>query len=219
MFLYAWFLLATPLVISSALATPCDDAAFSAIPEPALPAKGKGVATGEATLDGRKVLGVRFSMVSDKPLAAWKKILSEAEKQDEWVPDRFGYDFNEWIDKDNIYLRVDLSLVFGAVHVRRQLVALIREEDTGSTYTSCYKMIDHTPFDAKIAAWVTDAEWEKANAGWWHVRQDGDRVLVGYQWWTEAGKIPVAVMKYGMSTALPDVMDAFDTYAGQVGVK
>lgn len=219
MYFFAASLLSVRILVGPAAATPCDDAAFSSISAPALPAKGKGVATGESTLDGRKVLGVRFSMASDKPLAAWKKILHEAEKQDEWVPDRFGYDFNEWIDKENIYLRVDLALLFGAVHVRRQLVAVVREEDTGSTYTSCYKMIDHTPFDTKIAGWVTDAEWEKANAGWWHVQQDGDRVLVGYQWWTEAGKIPVAVMKYGMSTALPDVMDAFDTYAGQVGGK
>lgn len=205
-------------LLSLALASPCDDSAFSAIAEPALPTKGKGVATGESTLDGKKVLGVRFSMVSDKPLAAWKKILSEADKQDEWVPERFGYDFNQWIDKDHIYLRVDLAILFGAVRVQRQLVALIRDEDRGSGYTTCYKMIDHTPFDAKIAGWVTDADWEKANAGWWNVQQSGERVLVGYQWWTESGKIPVPVMKYGMSTALPDVMDAFDTYAGQVGL-
>lgn len=207
------------LLATTALATPCDDPAFSTIPEPSLPAHGKGVATGEALLDGRKVVGVRFSMASDKSLSSWRKILSEAEKQDEWVPDRFGYDFNEWIDREHIYLRVDMSLVFGAVHVRRQLVALIRDEDTATDYTTCYKMIDHTPFDSQIAGWVTDADWEKANAGWWNVRQESGRVVVGYQWWTEAGKMPIAVMKYGMTTALPDVLDAFDSYAGQVGSK
>ena len=207
------------LLVAYCFAAVCDDAAFSAIPEPSLPTKGKGVATGDATLGGKPVVGARFVMPSTKPLAAWKKILSEADKQDEWVPDRFGYDFNEWIDPGHIYLRVDLALVFGAVHVRRQLVALIRDEDTATAYTTCYRMIDHAPFDQKIAGWVTDADWEKENAGWWSVRQDGERVIVGYQWWTEAGHLPMAVMKYGMSTALPDVMDAFDTYAGQVGVK
>jgi hypothetical protein len=203
-------------LVPSARAAVCDDAAFAAIPEPALPEKGKGVATGESTLGGHEVVGVRFVMESDEPLAAWRKVLAEVDRQDEWVPDQFGYDYAEWVDPSHVYLRFDVGLVFGAIHVRRQLVAAVRQADGPGSYLTCWKMVDHTPFDAQIRSMVTDADWERASAGWWRVVEQGSKVKVGYQWWTEVGHMPTSVMKYGMTSTLPDLMDAFDAYARQV---
>ncbi len=199
------------LLLTDALA--CDDAAFRAIPEPTVAQSGKGVATGEAILDGKSVLGVRFSMPSQTPFSAWKTALADLDSQDQWVPDQFGYEYNSWIDSNHAYLRFDVGLVFGAVHVRRQLVAAIRESTTASSYTTCWKMVDPAPFQDKIATVVTDADWEKTSAGWWSVRQESSGVTVGYQWWTEVGKMPTSVMKYGMTSALPDLMDAFEARA------
>lgn len=201
------------MLILVTLALPCDDAAFAALAEPPFTGTKKGVVTGETTLDGRPVIGVRFAMPSTTPISAWKQALSEVDKQDEWVPDQFGYEYNTWIDPQHMYLRFDVGLLFGAVHVRRQLVAVIREVSTTSSYTTCWKMVDPAPFATKTAAVVTDADWERASAGWWSVRQAEGSVVVGYQWWTEIGRMPTSVMKYGMTTTLPDLMDAFEARA------
>jgi len=199
------------LLLTHALA--CDDAAFRAIPEPPVAGGAKGVATGESTLDGKPVIGVRFAMPSQASFAGWKAALADLDSQDQWVPDQFGYEYNTWIDASHAYLRFDVGLVFGAIHVRRQLVAVIRESSTASSYTTCWRMVDPEPFKEKIAAIVTEAEWEKASAGWWSVRQQASGVTVGYQWWTEVGKMPTSVMKYGMTTTLPALMDAFEARA------
>lgn len=201
------------MLLLVALAHPCDDAAFGALAEPSFAPGKKGAVTGETTLDGKPVIGVRFAMGSTTPMSAWKQALSEVDKQDEWVPDQFGYDYNTWIGPEHMYLRFDVGLVFGAVHVRRQLVALIREVSTAESYTTCWKMVDPAPFSAQVASMVTDADWERASAGWWSVRRAEGGVVVGYQWWTEVGRMPTSVMKYGMTSTLPDLMDAFEARA------
>ena len=201
------------LILSAAVAMACDDAVFRALPEPAIPEGGKGVITGDASMNGAAVVGARFEMHSDVSLAVWKRILHDAELQDEWLPERFGYDLVERIDPRHMYLQVDVGFLFGAVHIRRQLVAEIREVEGGGAFTSCWSMVDHQPFAAELARLQNDADWERASAGWWNVRPSGSGGDIGYQWWTEAGHVPSGLLKYGATQTLPALLDAFETRA------
>jgi hypothetical protein len=73
-------------------------------------------------------------------------------------------------------------------------------------------MIDPAPYMARIQSLVAaDVDWERASAGWWEVTpQPGGGSLVNYQWWTEVGRIPTTIQRFGMSHTLPDLLDAFD---------
>ena len=70
---------------------------------------------------------------------------------------------------------------------------------------------------SRIPSVNQDVTWERSSAGWWEVSpRPAGGSLVTYQWWTEVSAMPVAIMRYGMSRTLPDLMDAFDTRVGQV---
>lgn len=205
------------LLIVATFAFACDEPVFSSLPVPAAPADGKGVVTGDGVLDGREVVGVRFSMHSAEPVDVWKRVLGTPERQDDWVPDRFGYDLVEKLDASHMYLRINVGLIFGAVHVRRQLVAHVQDYQREGTYVTCWKMVDHVPYAAQLARLANDADWENTSAGWWSVTPEGAGSFVGYQWWAVAGKVPVPIMKFGASQTLPDLMDAFEAHAQELG--
>lgn len=204
------------LLIIASFAFACDEPVFSALPAPPLPESGKGVVTGDGVLDGRNVVGVRFSMRSPEPVEVWKRVLGAPERQDDWMPDQFGYDLVEKLDASHMYLRINVGLIFGAVRVRRQLVAYVQDHEREGTYVTCWKMVDHAPFDAQLGPLATDVDWENTSAGWWSATPDGSGSVIGHQWWAVAGKVPASIMKFGASRTLPDLMDAFETQAQAV---
>lgn len=204
-------------LITSAHAGHCDAAVFSRIAEPKADAQGRGVATGEGTLDGRPAVGGRFVHDSTVGFDAWKKVLTTPDNQDDWVPDQFGYERSERIDASHLYLLFDIGLVWGKVHIKRQLVVEYHEEATATGIRTCWTMVDPAPWTSRIAAWSRpDVDWENASTGWWEATPTATGTRVGYQWWTVVGQIPGAVQQFGMRTTIPDLLDAFDDRAAAV---
>jgi len=204
--------LALLALLPSVRAGVCDDALFSVIAAPTATPTEPGVATGTGTLDGKDAVGGRFSLDSAYAPAAWRAVLLDVTSQDEWVPKRFGYQVAEWIDAQNVYMRFDLGFLGDTVHVQRQLVARVASGDAGANFRTCWRMVDPSPFLPRIQGMVAaDVDWERASAGWWEVTPQPDgTALVNYQWWAESGKIPVALQRFGLSRALPDLLRAFE---------
>ncbi len=200
-----------PFIVSVALA--CDDAVFRTLDAPALPKAGKSFVTGDSTIDGARVIGARFAMVSDVPVAGWLGAFSNPERQDDWVPDRFGYDLVEKVDDTHMYLQVNVGFLFGAVQIRRQLVAELASQASGARFVTCWRRVNPDPYLTQLAGMVSDATWQDPSAGWWSVEPAGSGTLVGYQWWTLAAGLPTAVVKFGATRTLPDLMDAFEARA------
>jgi hypothetical protein len=198
-------------------ATACDQAVFQRIPAPVPDSSGHGVATGTAVVDGMNVVGGNFTRFSAWAMGDWQKVLKDAGAQDEWVPDRFGYDKSEYIDPSHMNLSFDIGFMFDAVHIKRQLVAQVQNVDHGDRFDSCWWMIDPTPYMDKIAQWKTDAVWERKMMGRWEVTpKSGGGTMVSYQWWAETGKIPSSIQRYAVGKTIPDLLDAFDEHVGRV---
>lgn len=196
-----------------ALALACDEAMFRVLTAP----PGGDVVTGSTTESGATWFGARFTKDSVHSFPAWKTVLASAETQDEWVPKRFGYEESVRIDPSYMYLRFDLAFMMNAIHVRRQLVALVRAKDTPQSYLTCWRMVDPTPWKEKVVKWATDATWQNASAGWWEaVPLPSGGTRVGYQYWTQEGSIPTTILKIGLANTLPDLLDAFDAQAGVI---
>jgi len=202
------------LLALASFALACDDAVFRALTAPTLPDAGKRVVTGDATMTGEAMIGARFVMRSDVPIEAWRSALSNPERQDDWMPDRFGYDRVEAVDASHMYLQVNVGFLFGAVKLRRQLVAEVASATEGERFVTCWRQVDPAPYSARLTAWPSDAEWQQESAGWWSVEPlPGGGTAVGHQWWTRAAGLPAAIVKYGASQTLPDLIDAFEARA------
>lgn len=206
------------LLAAPAHATVCDDALFAVIPPPAPTDGGQGVATGTSTLDGKEVVGGRFSIDSAHPVDAWRKVLLEVESQDEWVPERFGYEIAEWIDAEYMYMRFDIGFLANSIHVRRQLVVRVTSGEVGGRFRTCWRMVDPAPHLPKIQGRVAaDVDWERASTGWWEVTPEPDgTAVVHYQWWAESGKIPTSIQRFGLTRTIPDLMRAFEARVAQI---
>ena len=210
------------LLVTAAFALACDQAVFSQIATPVPDGDGHGVATGTTTFEGKGVVGGNFSIYSPYSAEQWRTVLMDAENQDVWVPKRFGYQKSNRIDRDHFYLAFDLAFLYDAVHVQRQLVVQVQNDQKDSTVRSCWWMVDPTPFHSTIASkgWTSDAEWERAMMGRWTVTPQADgRSLVSYQWWTEEGKVPSPILRYAVGRTLPDLLDAFNERVRQISGK
>jgi hypothetical protein len=206
------------LLLPVAMAHSCDDPHFRTLSAPTPGSNGHGVRSGEGTLNGAAAVGVRFTYDSKASAAAWTKVLRAAETQDDWVPERFGYDFVERVDARHLYLRFDVGLLWGKVHIRRQLVVRTAEDQTQDRYRTCWVRVDQTPFTAQIARWADpDVAWEEPSAGWWEVTTTADGARIGYQWWSASTSLSPSIQAYGVKNTLPDLLAAFDARAQQVG--
>jgi hypothetical protein len=196
-----------------AAAFACDAALYRVLAEPPTPATGKGVVTGDSVFDGVPVVGARFSTRSKASVDAWRKVLSRPEAQDDWVPEKFGYDLVEKIGTRHMYLQVNVGFLFGAVTFRRQLVAELDGHLGGSELVSCWKRVEPGDWVDQVAQWRNDADWQGVMAGWWSVRADAEGTIVGHQWWSATAGVPAAVLKFGASSTLPELLDAFEARA------
>ncbi|MFN7145148.1 MAG: hypothetical protein ACK4YP_15330 [Myxococcota bacterium] len=204
--------LALLLAAPTAHAVVCDDPLFALLAAPPPEKDGVGVVTGAGTLDGKAVVGGRFSIASAHTPRVWRQVLLDAESQDEWVPKRFGYVVSDRIDADHMYMRFDLAFLMNSVHVQRQLVVRVTSGDVGDRFRTCWRMVDPGPHLATIGAKAApDIDWERASTGWWEVTPQPDgTALVNYQWWAESGKVPAALQRWGASRTLPDLLRAFE---------
>ncbi len=203
----------TGMLVLVAAVLACDEPMFRVLSAPA----GGDVVTGLTSEAGATWFGARFTKDSTHGFPEWRTVLASAETQDEWVPKRFGYEESVRIDPAYMYLRFDLAFMMNAIHVRRQLVALVRVKETAASYLTCWRMVDPAPWKERVAKWATDAKWQSASAGWWEaVPLSSGGTRVGYQYWTQEGSIPNAILKIGLSSTLPDLLDAFDAQAGVV---
>jgi hypothetical protein len=205
------------MLLLASVAFACESPLFRALPEPKVPAQGKAVVTGDSTLDGVPVVGARFSTRSASSIDAWREVLGRPEAQDDWMPPKFGYDLVEKIDASHMYLQVNVGFLFGAVTIHRQIVAEIGGSLTGAELVTCWKRLAPEPWAAKVAQWRNDSDWQGASAGWWSVRSDASGTIVGHQWWSATEGVPAAVLKFGASSTLPDLIDAFEARARAVG--
>lgn len=204
--------LALLLAAPAAHAAVCDDPLFAVLAAPTPGKDGVGVVTGTGTLDGKEVVGGRFSLDSAWTPAVWRTVLLDTESQDEWVPKRFGYVVSDRIDAEHMYMRFDLAFLMNSVHVERQLVVRVTSGDVADRFRTCWRMVDPAPHMAAIGAKVApDIDWERASTGWWEVTPQPDgTALVNYQWWTDPGKVPAAIQRWGASRTLPDLLRAFE---------
>lgn len=211
-------MLSALLLLGHALA--CDQKVFQTIPAPVPDDSGHGVSTGTANVDGMDVVGGNFTRYSAYSVADWEPVLRDAGSQDEWVPERFGYDKSEYIDGSHMYLSFDIGFMFDSVHIKRQLVAQVQNVNHGDRIDSCWWMIDPAPYMSSITQWASDATWERKMLGRWEVTdRPGGGSLVSYQWWAESGKIPTSIQRYAVGKTIPDLLDAFEEHVGQLKKK
>lgn len=197
-------------------AAACDLPIFSLIPAPdGADVDVKAFATGATSFRGAEIVGGRVMTVSRHTLAEWKAVLLDPEHQDDWQAARFGNTLSERIDANHLYMRLDIPLAFGALHIRRQIVADFRSFQKGDSYRSCWQVIDPAPWRAEVARWDDGTEWESDTYGCWDLtpRPDGT-TLVSYQWWSDLSAYPSAVGGWVVSHTLPDMVDAFEARVG-----
>lgn len=206
------------IVLWSAVAVACDISLFSVIPLPAIPAgESRGFGWARTSFRGADLVGGRVTTLSRYTLAEWKKVLLDPGRQDEWQAERFGNALTEIIDSSHLYMQVDVGLLFGAYHIRKQVVAEFHNYERPSGYRSCWEVIDPTPYLGAVARWQNNTEWERDTYGCWDLATQPDGTTqVSYQWWTAASAIPSAVQNYVLSNTLPDMVAAFDAEVKRV---
>jgi hypothetical protein len=194
----------------------CDHAVFAALPVPPLGKDGTGYVDGTHVEGGVTLTGARLSLKSRWPFAAWRTELLRPEHHDEWQPKEFGNELAEAIDPRHLYLRANVGVLFGAVHVKRQLVAEITIVDQPGLLRTCWHNVDPAPYMATIAPWVSDAPWEQAIYGSWEVRPAADGgTLVSYQWWIGKSGLPERVQRWAIGRTLPDLLQAYEQHVGE----
>lgn len=203
-------------LLLAAAAFACEQPVYTVLALPEPDGSGHGAVTGEATVGGRTVVGGRFSYVSQEAYAGWRTVLLDAPSQDEWLPARFGTKVSDAIDPTHMYLLIDIGLLFDSVHIQRQLVAEVRNVDAVGHFRTCWWMVDPTPWKARVPQ--NDVPWENSMYGAWEAtpRADGG-TLVSYQFWSEPGRIPSAVQRFGLANTLPALIEAFDARVKALG--
>jgi hypothetical protein len=194
----------------------CDDAVLNQIAPPAVVTAEPAVGSGSARRDGVSYAGARVSYRSAHPLAEWAPVLARPEDADEWQPPAIGTARVERLDARTIFQQMDISILFGAVHIRRQVVVAVDWIERSATHLhNCWSAIPHEPWGSRVEAWVTDAPFQEHSYGGWEVHPlpDGG-TFVSYEFWADTGALPPSVQSWAMSRTLPDLMRAFEGYVG-----
>lgn len=195
-----------------ALSLACQSNVLSSIAVPAPEEDGVAVALGKARVGESDLAGVIGVYISDESIADWLRVLKVPENQEEWHPSEMGTKRVERVDPHHIYQQVEMSFALGAVQIRRQAVVEINwMSQTDSKLQNCWQLVEPTPFQPNVAAWVNDAPWQKVGMGGWNIYPLPDgRTFVSYQFWTESKLVPTSVQAWVMSKTLPNLMNAFE---------
>lgn len=202
------------LLLSAAFA--CDKALLATLPIPDV-ADAKPIVAQGAGKDGDvKMAGARVTYKSAHTLAEWMPVLESPEDQDAWHPKEMGTRRAERLDEATLFQQIDISLFFGAITIRRQIVAGIQWiERSPTVIRNCWRALDPEPWAAKIAVWRDDAPFQLHGMGSWDVRAlpDGG-TSISYTFWADTGAMPAKVQAWAMSRTLPELMAAFEAYVG-----
>jgi hypothetical protein len=186
----------------------CDLAALQRLPWPTVETR---PATTSMVVE--KSIGVRAAFRSAHAPSAWYAVLKEPETQDEWQAEDFGVKRVDRLDHEHIYQRIDLAILFGAFHIREQLVVRIQWASTEGAVRSCWQSVDPAPWSAAVPAW--DARWETQVRGGWDVEplEDGGS-RVSYQVWAPQEIVFPGLQQWAMARTLPKLLTMFEERVG-----
>ncbi|MFZ5478809.1 MAG: hypothetical protein ACOZNI_18700 [Myxococcota bacterium] len=167
---------------------------------------------------GTKLSGAQVAFRSAWPVRAWQAVLEHPELQETWHPPEFGTERVDLIEATDYYQRIGISILFGAVTVRRQVIVRIDwHERADDRLSNCWRAGVPEEWKARVAAWSDDSPWQRLGLGGWDiVANEGGGSRVAYQIWTEADLMPAPVTAWAMSRTLPNLMRAFEARVGQV---
>ncbi len=204
------------LTLLAAAAWACDAGVLSAIPAPPPDPDRPVVANGSYELNGVSLVGSLVTILSAEPLEAWKSVLAKPENQDEWHPAQFGTKRVERLGPGHVFQHMDLSVLWGAVHIRRHAIARIEWlESSDSRFHNCWQAEAPEPWLEKVAAWTEpEVEWNRIGYGGWLVdRRPEGGTQASYQFWIESRIMFPQLEAWASSRTLPDLMRAFDARA------
>ena len=199
-----------------AIAWACDPAVLASLPIPTAVDRTPIVEKGTSYLGDIRIAGARVTYRSVHPLAEWAPVLERPEDQDVWHPKQFGTRRAERLGPATLFQQVDISVLFGAIKIRRQIVAGITWlERSPDVVRNCWRAQDPASYEAQIAPWKDDAPFQLHGMGSWDLRAlpDGG-TSVSYTFWADTGAMPAKVQAWAMSRTLPDLMGAFEAYVG-----
>lgn len=206
------------LLASAGDAAACDDGVLRTLRGPSVPTPDVAVVMGGATTSrGQAVAGALATFRSPFSVEDWYRVLSNPEDQDLWHPEEIGTSRVERLDPTHIFQQADISALFGAVHVRRQIVVETDWRVSAGRLESCWFADDPDRWRAQVAPWATDAPFQRLALGMWRVDplpEGGTRVA--YQFWAENGVVPAKLQSWAMSRTLPTLMYAFQDRVGQM---
>ncbi len=186
----------------------CDIEALAVLPWPAAEVR---PAVSSIAKDDR--IGVRAVLNSKFTPDDWYAVLRSPESQEDWQAPAFGVRRVDRLDPDHIYQQMDLTMLFGAVHIREQLVVRIEWMATRGAIANCWNAVDPAPWKAIVPTW--DANWETAVNGGWNVDSlpsGGSRV--SYQVWADSQTLLPGIQKWAMSRTLPQLLESFEAHVG-----
>jgi hypothetical protein len=168
-------------------------------------------ATASLVLDG--LVGARVWKHSEAPPEAWHAVVVRPEDQDAWMPPSFGVQLVERLDANHVYQHVDIPVLMGAIHIRRQVLV-------GNTWLSAspvraqncfWSEPDVAPWAAATARWPSEEPWLRPlHGGWLAEAAPEGGSTVSYQVWTEAKFLVPGLQSWAMARTLPELIDIFD---------
>ncbi len=176
----------------------------------AAPAAERAPVVVTATVDGR--VGARVSLDTPREPAQWSAVLHRPEIADDWLPAALGVGRAELLAAGVIYQAIDVPLVGGLFHFRRQTVVGVDWLADGERVRTCWTALDSAPWQGTIAAWDTGATWQTAGQamGGWDVTAlptGGSRA--SYQVWVDDQTVVPGVQEWAMSRTLPQMILAY----------
>ena len=197
-------------------AWPCDPTLLSTLPIPTAIDATPTVARGAGKEGDIKMAGARVTYRSAHSLVEWAPVLERPEDQDAWHPPAFGTRRVERLDAATIYQQLEISLLFGAVTIRRQIVVGLEwKERSDAAIRNCWTALPPERWGDALAAWPDTAPFQRHGMGSWDLRALSDGgTSVSYTFWADAGAMPASVQAWAMSRTLPDLMRAFEAYVG-----
>ncbi|MDP2316871.1 MAG: hypothetical protein Q8P41_28525 [Pseudomonadota bacterium] len=196
----------------------CDLVVLATLAAPEADSKRPVLASGRTVANGVELAGARVVFVSDHGLPAWERVLRSPETTDNWHPASLGTRRVERLDATHIFQQLDLRILFGAVHIRRQIIVGSKWlDDTATDLRNCWFGSDPSRYQAQVAPWADDSTWETITYGSWHLRPQADgRTWVSYQLWSPSQSMLPQIQGWAMSRTLPEMMGAFEAHVGEI---